>query len=82
MTGYNHGLGLAQVNGRVALPWKRKFEMDIEYVDNVSFLMDLKILFQTVKKVFAQEGITYKQGNVIITDYFELHGADRAGEDK
>ena len=74
--------GLAQVNGRVALPWKRKFEMDIEYVDNVSFLMDLKILFQTVKKVFAQEGITYKQGNVIITDYFELHGADRAGEDK
>ena len=74
--------GLAQVNGRVALPWKRKFEIDIEYVDNVTFLMDLKILFQTVKKVFAREGITYKQGNVIITDYFELHGADRAGEDK
>jgi len=74
--------GLAQVNGRVALPWKRKFEMDVEYVDHVTFLMDLKILFMTVKKVFIREGIEYKKGNVIITDYFELHGADRAGEDK
>lgn len=73
--------GLAQVHGRVALPWKKKFEMDVEYVDNVTFLMDLKIILLTVKKVFAREGITYKQGNVIITDYFELHGADRAGED-
>ena len=73
--------GLAQVNGRVALPWKRKFEMDVEYVDNVTFLMDLKILLQTVKKVLAREGITYKQGNVIITNYFKLHGAERAGED-
>ena len=44
--------GLAQVNGRVALPWKRKFELDVEYVDNVTFLMDLKIVFKTVKKVF------------------------------
>ena len=73
--------GLAQVHGRVALPWKKKFEMDIEYVDNVTFLMDLKIVFETIKKVFAREGITYKQGNVIITDYFELHGEQRAGED-
>ena len=73
--------GLAQVHGRVALPWKKKFEMDVEYVDNVTFLMDLKIILLTVKKVFAREGITYKQGNVIITDYFKLHGADRAGED-
>lgn len=73
--------GLAQVNGRVALPWKKKFEMDIEYVDNVTFLMDLKIFLLTIKKVLAREGITYKQGNVIITKYFELHGTDRAGED-
>lgn len=72
--------GLAQVNGRVALPWKRKFEMDIEYVDNVTLLMDLKILFQTVKKVIAREGITYKKGNTVITKYFELHGDQRAGE--
>ena len=73
--------GLAQVHGRVALPWKKKFEMDIEYVDNVTFIMDLKIILLTIKKVFAREGITYKEGNVIITDYFELHGDQRAGED-
>ncbi len=73
--------GLAQVHGRVALPWKKKFEMDVEYVDNVTFLMDLKIILLTIKKVLAREGITYKQGNVIITDYFNLHGRDRAGED-
>ena len=73
--------GLAQVHGRVALPWKKKFEMDVEYVDNVTFLMDVKIILLTVKKVFAREGITYKQGNVIITDYFNLHGSERAGED-
>ncbi len=73
--------GLAQVHGRVALPWKKKFEMDVEYVDDVTFLMDLKIILLTVKKVFAREGITYKQGNVIITDYFNLHGSKRAGED-
>lgn len=73
--------GLAQVHGRVALPWKKKFEMDIEYVDNVTFIMDLKIILLTIKKVFAREGITYKKGNVIITDYFEQHGSQRAGED-
>ena len=73
--------GLAQVSGRAALPWKKKFEMDVEYVDNVTFLMDLKIIFVTVKKVFAREGITHKQGNVVINDYFNLHGSERAGED-
>ena len=73
--------GLAQVNGRAALPWKRKFEMDVEYVDHVTFLMDLKIQLMTAKKVIEREGITYKKGNTIITKYFELHGTDRAGED-
>ncbi len=73
--------GLAQVNGRVALPWKRKFELDVAYVDHITFLMDLKILLLTVKKVLAREGITYKRGNIIITNYFKLHGAERAGED-
>lgn len=73
--------GLAQVNGRVALPWKNKFEMDIEYVDNVTFLMDLKIILLTVKKVIAREGITQKHGNVLINDYFKLYGKDRAGEE-
>ena len=50
--------GWAQVNGRNALSWKKKFEMDVWYVDNQSFLLDLKILFLTVYKVFKREGIS------------------------
>src|SRR5690606_31971659 len=43
--------GWAQVNGRNAISWKRKFELDVEYVDNLSLLMDLKVFFTTFKKV-------------------------------
>lgn len=50
--------GLAQVNGRNAISWEKKFEYDVEYVDNITFLGDWKILFQTVGKVFKREGIT------------------------
>ncbi len=50
--------GWAQVNGRNAISWKQKFEYDVWYVDNVSFLLDVKILFLTVKKVFKSEGIS------------------------
>jgi lipopolysaccharide/colanic/teichoic acid biosynthesis glycosyltransferase len=53
--------GWAQVNGRNAISWQQKFEFDVWYVDNVSFLLDLKILFLTIKKVFIHEGI-YNQG--------------------
>lgn len=49
--------GLAQVNGRNAITWEEKFSYDVEYVDNVSFLMDLKILIQTILTVFKREGI-------------------------
>ncbi len=49
--------GLAQVNGRNAISWKEKFDLDIEYVDSVSFIEDWKITFLTIKKVFAKEGI-------------------------
>ena len=49
--------GLAQVNGRNTLSWEEKFKIDIEYVDNISFIGDLKIIFLTVKKVFKREGI-------------------------
>mgnify|MGYP003608939374 CR=1 FL=1 len=49
--------GWAQVNGRNAISWQQKFEYDVWYVDNVSFLVDVKILFFTVKKVFISEGI-------------------------
>lgn len=50
--------GWAQVNGRNAITWKRKFELDVEYVDNLSLLMDLKVFFTTFKKVFKSEGIS------------------------
>ena len=50
--------GWAQVNGRNAISWTRRFELDVWYVDHCSFSLDLKILFLTVKKVFTREGIS------------------------
>ena len=50
--------GWAQVNGRNAISWTKKFELDVWYVDHCSFLLDLKIIFFTVKKVFVREGIS------------------------
>lgn len=50
--------GWAQVNGRNSISWQQKFEYDTWYVDNMSFVLDCKILFLTIKKVFKREGIT------------------------
>lgn len=50
--------GWAQVNGRNAISWTKKFELDVWYVDHCSFLLDLKIIFLTIKKVFIREGIS------------------------
>jgi lipopolysaccharide/colanic/teichoic acid biosynthesis glycosyltransferase len=50
--------GWAQVNGRNSISWQQKFEYDTWYVDNISFVLDCKILFLTIKKVFKREGIT------------------------
>ncbi|NBL64821.1 lipid carrier--UDP-N-acetylgalactosaminyltransferase [Flavobacterium sp. NST-5] len=50
--------GWAQVNGRNAISWTKKFEYDVWYVHNISFLLDLKIIFKTVKKVLIREGIS------------------------
>lgn len=50
--------GWAQVNGRNAISWDEKFRLDVNYVDNYNFLLDMKILFLTVKKVFVKEGIS------------------------
>lgn len=50
--------GWAQVNGRNALSWDEKFKLDVWYVDNQSFWLDLKILLMTVKKVLDREGIS------------------------
>lgn len=49
--------GLAQVSGRNAISWEERFDLDVEYVDNVSFLLDIKIIFLTLKKVILREGI-------------------------
>lgn len=54
--------GWAQVNGRNAISWTRKFELDVYYVQNLSFKFDLRILFLTFKKVFVREGIS-KEGH-------------------
>ncbi|WP_286774805.1 MULTISPECIES: sugar transferase [Sphingobacterium] len=50
--------GWAQVNGRNAISWSRKFELDVWYVDHLTFLLDMKIFFMTIKKVFVREGIS------------------------
>ncbi|QXP55248.1 sugar transferase [Cellulophaga sp. HaHa_2_95] len=49
--------GWAQVNGRNAISWGKKFELDVWYVNNISFLLDIKILFMTLKKVLISEGV-------------------------
>lgn len=50
--------GLAQVNGRNAISWEKKFKYDVEYVDNVSLFLDTKIILKTVLKVVARDGIS------------------------
>ena len=50
--------GIAQINGRNAISWQEKFLLDVEYVDNVSFLVDWGIIFKTVSTVLKREGIT------------------------
>lgn len=54
--------GWAQCHGRNAISWQKKFEYDVWYVDNLSFIVDLKVLFLTIKKVFKREGIS-QEGN-------------------
>lgn len=50
--------GLAQVNGRNAITWEQKFKYDVEYVNNVTFLGDVKIILTTLKKAVKREGIS------------------------
>lgn len=55
--------GWAQVNGRNAISWNKKFELDVWYVDNISFGLDLKIIWKTILKILEPEGIN-QQGEV------------------
>jgi len=65
--------GYAQVNGRNAISWEQKFEYDLFYVKNQSFLLDLKILLKTVKKVFLRSGINTEKS----TTMSRFKGTDR-----
>lgn len=60
--------GWAQVNGRNAISWKEKFEYDVWYVDNISFIIDIKIVLLTIKKVIVREGISSKTS--VTMEYF------------
>lgn len=60
--------GWAQVNGRNALTWEDKFKLDVWYVENRTFWLDLKILFLTVKKVLLRDGIS-AQGEVTMSKF-------------
>ena len=60
--------GWAQVNGRNAISWEQKFEYDVEYVEKCSFLLDMKIIFMTIKKIFIREGIS-QEGNVTMEEF-------------
>lgn len=61
--------GLAQVNGRNACTWEEKFSYDVQYVENVTFLGDVKIILQTVKKAFVHaEGIS-AQGSATMEEF-------------
>ena len=60
--------GWAQVNGRNAISWEQKFEYDVEYVEKCSFLLDMKIIFMTIKKIFIREGIT-QVGNATMEEF-------------
>ena len=60
--------GWAQVNGRNAISWAKKFELDVWYVDHCSFWLDLRIIFLTIKKVFIREGIS-QEGQATIEQF-------------
>ena len=57
--------GWAQVNGRNAISWDKKFDLDVWYVDNNSIWLDIKILFLTIKKVISRRDISVKKNSII-----------------
>lgn len=60
--------GLAQINGRNNLEWSRRFEMDLEYIEKVSFRFDLAIMYNTFKKVIKKEDVS-QSGNVTVEKF-------------
>lgn len=66
--------GLAQVNGRNAISWEEKFDLDVQYVDKIKFVSDWKIILLTVKKVFVREGIN--ADNAATMEVFQGNGSE------
>lgn len=60
--------GLSQVNGRNSIDWETRFQLDVHYVDNISFWMDVKILFRTIFKVVKRDGIS-QDGHVTMSPF-------------
>jgi lipopolysaccharide/colanic/teichoic acid biosynthesis glycosyltransferase len=65
--------GWAQVNGRNTISWDQKFEYDVWYVNHLSFILDLKILFMTIKKVLIREGISNNEGHVSMPAFTQYY---------
>ena len=61
--------GWAQVNGRNAISWQEKFELDIYYINHLSFLLDMRIFFKTAVILFNRVGI-YKDGDIVAMEAF------------
>ncbi|CAM3831575.1 sugar transferase [Mesobacillus thioparans] len=61
--------GLAQVSGRNAISWEEKFNLDVDYVENITLALDVKIIYHTFKKVFIREGINSEAAATM--EYFE-----------
>lgn len=68
--------GWAQVNGRNAISWDDKFKLDVWYVDNQSFLLDIEILWMTFAKVFKREGIA-QEGQATMSEFLGNRKDDR-----
>ena len=58
--------GWAQVNGRNSIGWEEKFKLDVYYVDHFSFLLDMKIIFMTIAKVFKSEGVNSDDNDTMV----------------
>ena len=72
--------GWAQVKGRNSISWEEKFKLDLEYVDNYSFTMDLKIIFLTIKKVFYRDGIS-PEGRIIVEEFMGIEDSAKENKD-
>ena len=60
--------GLAQINGRNTSTWSDRFKFDVSYVDNITFVGDIKIIFKTVSKVLKREGIS-QENNATMEEF-------------